>query len=58
MPGRWKKLAVFLIVKYNDMTVKPDSCGRFLRSPHGLGATVERPGYPAAYAREMEKLKK
>ena len=58
MLGRWKKLAVFLIVKYNDMTVKPDSCGRFLRSPHGLGATVERPGYPAAYAREMEKLKK
>ncbi len=58
MLDRWKKLAVFLIVKYNDMTVKPDSCGRFLRSPHGLGATVERPGYPAAYAREMEKLKK
>ena len=58
MLDRWKKLAVFLIVKYNDMTVKPDSCGRFLRSPYGLGATVERPGYPAAYAREMEKLKK
>ena len=54
MLDRWKQLAVYLIVKYNDMTMKPeDEDGRFLRTPYGLGATVKRPGYSQRYAREL-----
>ncbi len=52
---RWKQLAFYLIVKYNDMIVKPEEGGRFSRSPFGLGATVKRPGYPTKYARELIK---
>lgn len=50
---RWKQLATFLIVKYNDMAVKPTRDGRFLRTKTGLGARVERPGYPEKVAREL-----
>ena len=31
MLARWKKLATYLIVKYNDMAVKPDENGQFKR---------------------------
>ncbi len=54
MLARWKQLATYLIVKYNDMTSKPeDEHGRFLRTSNGLGATVKRPGYPQRFAREL-----
>ena len=54
MLARWKQLATYLIVKYNDMTSKPeDEHGRFLRTPNGIGATVMRPGYPQRFAREL-----
>ena len=54
MLDRWKQLATRLIVKFNDMTSKPeDEQGRFLRTPDGLGATVKRPGYPQRFAREL-----
>ncbi len=54
MLARWKQLAFHLIVKYNDMIVKPeDSNGTFLRTKEGLGAKVKRPGYPENYAREL-----
>ncbi|MCR4809338.1 MAG: C69 family dipeptidase [Prevotella sp.] len=56
MLARWKQLATYLIVKYNDMTSKPeDEHGRFLRTPNGLGATVKRPGYSQRFARELIK---
>jgi len=55
MLDRWKRLATHIIVKYNDMIVKPESNGRFLRTKEGLGAKVERPGYPERYARELIK---
>ena len=56
MLARWKQLATYLIVKYNDMISKPeDEHGRFLRTPNGLGATVKRPGYPQRFARELIK---
>lgn len=45
MLARWKQLAFYLIVKYNDMTVKPEKNGKFERTPEGIGATVARPGY-------------
>lgn len=53
MVARWRQLAYYMIVKYNDMAVKPEADGRFLRSKYGLGATVERPGFPAPYARRL-----
>ena len=49
----WKDLAVYLIVKYNDMTVKPESNGKFTRTATGLGARVARPGYPKAFAKKL-----
>lgn len=55
MLDRWKRLATHIIVKYNDMIVKPESNGQFLRTKEGLGAKVERPGYPERYARELIK---
>ena len=53
MLARWNRLARYLIVRYNDMVVKPEQGGRLLRTPAGLGARVMRPGYPEPYAREL-----
>ena len=54
MIARWQKLAFFLIVKYNDMVVKPtDDNGTFLRNQYGGGECVKRPGLPDSYAREL-----
>ncbi len=53
MLDRWKRLAVYLIVKYNDMAVKPERDGKFLRTETGLGVPVERPGYPENVARDI-----
>ncbi len=56
MIERWRQLAVFLIVRHNDMARKPvDSEGRFILNKEGLGATVERPGYPTPFARKLAK---
>jgi dipeptidase len=49
----WRSLATYLIVKYNDMIVKPESDGQFSRTATGLGATVKRPGFPVNFAREL-----
>ncbi len=53
MLARWKQLAFYLVVKYNDMAVKPEENGRFTRTKYGLGATVKRPGYSQSFAREL-----
>ena len=53
MLARWQNLAFYLIVKYNDMAVKPDSNGVFLRTPEGIGADVKRPGYPNALRKKL-----
>lgn len=55
MLTRWKQLATHLIVKYNDMIVKPEENGKFLRTKTGLGAKVVRPGYSERYAKELIK---
>lgn len=55
MIDRWRQLGTYLIVKYNDMAIKPDDDGRFIRTETGLGATVERPGFPENVAREIVK---
>lgn len=55
MIDRWRQLGTYLIVKYNDMAIKSDEDGRFIRTETGLGATVERPGFPENVAREIVK---
>ena len=53
MLARWKQLATYLIVKYNDMVVKEDVNGQFVRDQYGLGKRPKRPGYPERYSREL-----
>lgn len=55
MLARWQQLATYLIVKYNDMTVKPEENGQFKRTPEGIGARVERPGFPQSFRRKLVK---
>ena len=55
MLERWKQLAFYLVVKYNDMSVKPEANGKFTRTKYGLGAAVKRPGFPTPFARELVK---
>ena len=56
MLGRWNQLFEFMVVKYNDMIIKPtDKNGTFKKTPYGLGATPVRPGYPEKYAKELVK---
>jgi hypothetical protein len=55
MISRWRQLAVYLIVKYNDMAEKPEKDGKFETTPEGLGARVKRPGYSPAFARRIVK---
>ena len=55
MMDRWRQLAFFLIVKYNDMVERPDRDGQFYYNKYGLGATVKRPGMATSFAREMNR---
>lgn len=46
MLERWKKLGEYLIVKYNDMVIKPESeDGHFLLTPDSIAVPPTRPGY-------------
>ena len=53
MLARWQKLGTYLVVKFNDMIIKPEVNGVFKRTSTGLGATPVRPGYPTKYARKI-----
>lgn len=53
MLSRWKTLATHLIVKYNDMAIKPETKGQFTRTKTGIGATVIRPGFPKPFAKKL-----
>ena len=55
MLDRWKQLFTYLVVKYNDMIIKPTENGKFLRTKEGLGKCPVRPGYPEKFARELVK---
>ncbi len=55
MLDRWNVLARYLIVKYNDMIIKPEQDGKFTRTEHGLGSRVSRPGYPDKFKRALIK---
>ena len=52
----WGNLAKFLIVKHNDMVVKPtEANGAFKRTDTGKGANPVRPGYPEDFNRRVVK---
>ncbi len=55
----WGDLAKFLIVKHNDLVVKPTEdngiLGTFKRTETGLGASPIRPGYPEDFNRRVVK---
>lgn len=53
MLERWNQLAVYLIVKYNDMVEKPTKDGQFLRTKAGVGARTKRMGFPAPFAKKL-----
>ena len=49
----WGHLAKFLIVKHNDMVVKPEENGVFKRTETGEGVSPVRNGYPAHFNRRI-----
>src|SRR5574344_1188883 len=51
----WRKLGEFLIVKYNDGTVRPEKNGKFLRDKWGMPLRVKRPGYSEDFLRQYVK---
>ncbi|MBO4659782.1 MAG: C69 family dipeptidase [Prevotella sp.] len=51
----WNDLARYMIVKYNDMIIKPEENGQFTRDEHGLGTRPQRPGYPDRFKRALIK---
>ena len=55
MMQRWQTLFQYLVVKHNDMVVKPEEDGKFKKTKYGLGANPVRPSYPERYWREVAK---
>ncbi len=53
MLDEWNDLAKYLIVKFNDMAIKPEKDGKFLWTPDGKPARVERPGMPDEFVKEL-----
>ena len=52
---RWKKLAEFLIVRYNDGARKLVKNGKMVAPETGNVAPLERPGYPEEFLKELVK---
>lgn len=53
----WRNLATYLIVKYNDMTVRPENKrGDFKMTPEGLPARVVRQGFPERFKKKLIEL--
>jgi len=55
MMKRWDQLFKYLVVKHNDMVLKPEEKGQFKKTPYGLGANPVRPSYPQRYWQEVAK---
>ncbi|MGN0087397.1 MAG: dipeptidase [Alloprevotella sp.] len=49
MLERWKQLAYYLIVKYNDQAVKVEERGRYKLTPDSLIVAPQRPGFDPAF---------
>ena len=57
MMDRWRKLAFHLIVKFNDMVVRPTRPdGTFILDETGHATNVERPGISKVFARGLIQL--
>lgn len=55
MMNRWKQLGEYLIVKFNDQSIKPEKDGKYEITPDGLGKAVERPGFNENYREVITK---
>lgn len=55
MMNRWKQLGEYLIVKFNDQSIKPEKDGKYEMTPDGLGKAVERPGFNKNYREVITK---
>ena len=55
MLSDWKKMAYYMIVKYNDMVVKPEENGAFKMTKEGIAAPTIRTGFSKSYFREVIK---
>ncbi len=53
MMDRWNELFKFIVVKHNDVVVKPTEGKQFKRSEYGLGAGVKRPGFTEEYWKKI-----
>ena len=51
-----KIVKTFEELAYKPVVKPTDEQGRFLRNEYGGGKKVVRPGFPEAYARELQKL--
>ncbi|MBR7086448.1 MAG: peptidase C69, partial [Prevotella sp.] len=54
MLDRWNELALYLIVKYNDMVERTEENGTYKRTKEGL-PVIKRSGYPTPFARHYVK---
>ena len=50
---RWKELATYLIVKFNDGIVREEENGHYKMSKTGFHPVTTRPGYPAKIAKKL-----
>ena len=50
---RWKELATYLIVKFNDGIVREEENGNYKMSKTGFHPVTTRPGYPAKIAKKL-----
>lgn len=55
MLDQWMELAKYLIVKYNDQSIKREKDGVYERTAGGYVKPVLRPGYPERYRRQIVK---
>lgn len=49
----WQQLFQRIIVKYNDMAIKPEKDGQFLKTPGGDHVPLIRTGYPDRFRRAI-----
>lgn len=49
MMARWDALYKFIAVKHNDMVVKKETDGKFIRTKHGYAEAPVRPGYDEVF---------
>lgn len=56
MMQTWKDLGMKLVVKFNDMVIKPEKDGRFETTPEGHGVRVQREGYGEQYRNAIAEM--